>query len=116
MVARAMGALTGMGLDPRRPPTLFGVTVVLSNLVSNVPATMLLLPAAVHPKAGAILALSSTLAGNLIIVGSIANIIVVDQAERVGVGSPGRPTRGSAYPSRWRRSPSPPPGSRCCNW
>ena len=57
----------------------------VSNLVSNVPATMLLLPSATHPLAGPILALSSTLAGNLIIVGSIANIIVVDQAERVGV-------------------------------
>jgi Na+/H+ antiporter NhaD/arsenite permease-like protein len=58
---------------------------VLSNLVSNVPATMLLLPVAKHPLAGPILALSSTLAGNLFIVGSIANIIVVDQAERLGI-------------------------------
>jgi len=54
-------------------------------MVSNVPAVMLLLPAATHPLAGPILALSSTLAGNLIIVGSIANIIVVDQAARLGV-------------------------------
>ncbi len=85
MLSSAMAGLAGAGLDPRHPATLFGTTVVLSNLVSNVPATMLLLPAAVHPKAGAILALSSTLAGNLIIVGSIANIIVVDQAGRLGV-------------------------------
>ena len=46
---------------------------------------MMLLPAASHPLAGPILALSSTLAGNLFIVGSIANIIVVDQARRLGV-------------------------------
>ena len=46
---------------------------------------MLLLPAAVHPSAGAVLALSSTFAGNLIVVGSIANIIVVEQAARCGV-------------------------------
>jgi Na+/H+ antiporter NhaD/arsenite permease-like protein len=46
---------------------------------------MLLLPAATHPLAGPILALSSTLAGNLLIVGSIANIIVVDQAARLGL-------------------------------
>jgi Na+/H+ antiporter NhaD/arsenite permease-like protein len=58
---------------------------VLSNLVSNVPAVMLLLPAASHPAAGAVLALSSTLAGNLLIVGSIANIIVLEQAARQGV-------------------------------
>ena len=77
--------LAGAGLDVRRPAWLFGVTVVLSNLVSNVPAVMLLLPAAEHPQAGAILALASTLAGNLFIVGSIANIIVVDQAARHGV-------------------------------
>ena len=57
----------------------------LSNLVSNVPATMLLLPAAHHPLAGPILALSSTLAGNLLVVGSIANIIVIDQAARLGI-------------------------------
>jgi Na+/H+ antiporter NhaD/arsenite permease-like protein len=85
MLSSAMGALAGVGIDPREPAVLFGGTVVLSNLVSNVPATMLLLPAAVHPQAGAILALSSTLAGNLIIVGSIANIIVVEQAGRLGV-------------------------------
>ncbi|MEW6336040.1 MAG: hypothetical protein AB1625_01450 [Acidobacteriota bacterium] len=49
------------------------------------PAVMLLLPAATHPLAGPVLALASTLAGNLIVVGSIANIIVVEQASRLGV-------------------------------
>ncbi len=73
------------GFDPSQPAELFGASVALSNLVSNVPATMLLLPSAVHPLGGLILALSSTLAGNLLIVGSIANIIVVDQASRLGL-------------------------------
>jgi Na+/H+ antiporter NhaD/arsenite permease-like protein len=73
------------GLDLTHPWTLFGATAVLSNLVSNVPAVMLLLPAARHDLSGPVLALSSTLAGNLLIVGSIANIIVVDQAARLGV-------------------------------
>jgi Na+/H+ antiporter NhaD/arsenite permease-like protein len=41
---------------------------------------MLLLPWATHPMAGLLLALVSTFAGNLLIVGSIANIIVVDAA------------------------------------
>jgi Na+/H+ antiporter NhaD/arsenite permease-like protein len=59
--------------------------VVLSNVVSNVPSTMLLLPIAKHPLAGAILGLSSTLAGNLFIVGSIANIIVVNAARPFGL-------------------------------
>jgi Na+/H+ antiporter NhaD/arsenite permease-like protein len=73
------------GADLTEGPMLFAATAVLSNLVSNVPAVMLLLPAAREPLDGAILALSSTLAGNLVIVGSIANIIVVDQAARLGV-------------------------------
>ena len=46
---------------------------------------MLLLPFAQYPQAGPILALASTLAGNLLLVGSIANIIVVEQAARLGV-------------------------------
>jgi Na+/H+ antiporter NhaD/arsenite permease-like protein len=46
---------------------------------------MLLLPAAAHPLAGPALALASTLAGNLLVVGSIANLIVIDQAGRLGV-------------------------------
>ena len=73
------------GADLTEPPVLFAVTAVLSNIVSNVPAVMLLLPAARDATDGAVLALSSTLAGNLIVVGSIANIIVVDQAARLGV-------------------------------
>jgi Na+/H+ antiporter NhaD/arsenite permease-like protein len=73
------------GADLTSAPVLFTVTAVLSNVVSNVPAVMLLLPAARDALDGAVLALSSTLAGNLIIVGSIANIIVVDQAARLGV-------------------------------
>ena len=81
----ALAAMRGAGVDPSRPQWLFGLSVVLSNLVSNVPATMLLLPAATHPLAGPILALSSTLAGNLLIVGSIANIIVVTAAKPLGV-------------------------------
>jgi Na+/H+ antiporter NhaD/arsenite permease-like protein len=46
---------------------------------------MLLLPTATHPLGGTLLALSSTLAGNLFIVGSIANIIVVQAAQRRGI-------------------------------
>lgn len=89
---QAMGALDAItqflraqSIDVSQPAWLFAITVVLSNLVSNVPATMLLLPSATHPSAGAILALASTFAGNLFIVGSIANIIVVEQAARFGI-------------------------------
>jgi Na+/H+ antiporter NhaD/arsenite permease-like protein len=74
---------TGIHLD--EPGPLFMTTFVLSNIVSNVPAVMLLLPVATHELGGALLALASTLAGNLLIVGSIANIIVVDAARRRNV-------------------------------
>jgi Na+/H+ antiporter NhaD/arsenite permease-like protein len=85
LLDRIVGAFAGAGLLLGSPSALFVVTAALSNLVSNVPAVMLLLPLATHELAGPVLALSSTLAGNLLIVGSIANIIVVDQAARLGV-------------------------------
>ena len=60
------------------------VVAALSNLVSNVPAVMLLksvVPGFANSHMGwLILAMSSTLAGNLTITGSVANIIVVERA------------------------------------
>jgi len=85
MLEAAMKELHLVGVNVEHPGWLFGIAAILSNLVSNVPATMLLLPAATHSLSGAVLALSSTLAGNLIIVGSIANIIVVEQARYCNV-------------------------------
>ncbi len=79
------------GLDVGDPAKLFLTSVVGSNIVSNVPLTMLLLPVARHPQAGPILALATTLSGNLLLIGSIANLIVVEQAIRLGV----RPRRAS---------------------
>ena len=84
-LAVGMEAVRSAGVDVASPALLFAVTVVLSNVVSNVPAVMLLLPVATHPLAGATLALASTLAGNLFIVGSIANIIVVEQARTLDI-------------------------------
>ena len=83
--AQAMQALANAGLPLAEPAPLFASAFVLSNVVSNVPAVMLLLPAATEPHSGPMLALVSTLAGNLLIVGSIANIIVVDAARRRGI-------------------------------
>jgi Na+/H+ antiporter NhaD/arsenite permease-like protein len=77
--------LSAAGVHLERPLPLFVATFLLSNVVSNVPAVMLLLQAAKPPFGGPLLALVSTLAGNLFIVGSIANIIVVDAAARLGV-------------------------------
>ncbi|HEX5050177.1 MAG TPA: SLC13 family permease [Planctomycetota bacterium] len=89
--AAGFAALRQHGLDVAEPGVLFATSVVGSNLISNVPLTMLLLPVAEHPLAGPILALATTLAGNLLLVGSIANLIVVEQANRLGV----RPQRSS---------------------
>ncbi len=73
------------GINIEQPVWLFSLSVVFSNLVSNVPTVMLLLSSATHGLAGPILALSSTLAGNLFIIGSIANIIVVEEAAQLDV-------------------------------
>ncbi len=81
----ALDQLARVGIQLHNLALLFWTSAVSSNLVSNVPAVMLLLPSATYPAAGPALALSSTLAGNLLVVGSIANIIVVEQAARSGV-------------------------------
>jgi len=85
LAAGALAWLDDAGVPLTDTGPLFVVTLVLSNVVSNVPAVMLLLPAATEPFSGPMLALVSTLAGNLLIVGSIANIIVVDAARRRGI-------------------------------
>jgi Na+/H+ antiporter NhaD/arsenite permease-like protein len=68
---------------------LSATAAALSNLVSNVPAVMLFTPVVPQlpnpPRAWLALAMSSTLAGNLTILGSIANLIVVESARRRGV-------------------------------
>ncbi|MBV8316087.1 MAG: anion transporter, partial [Planctomycetaceae bacterium] len=64
------------------------LSVTLSNLVSNVPAVLLFEPLMrVMPErdlAWLALAMSSTLAGNLTVLGSVANLIVVEGARREG--------------------------------
>ena len=77
----------------RRPVDLLSlVSAALSNCVSNVPAVLLLEPvitaiptAAARETGWLALAMSSTLAGNLTILGSVANLIVVEIAAREGV-------------------------------
>jgi len=82
-----VGHLAGWGIDLTNNFVLGSVSVCLSNLVSNVPATMLLVkfldPA--DPVPWYVLALSSTFAGNLLVIGSIANLITIEQARAYGV-------------------------------
>jgi Na+/H+ antiporter NhaD/arsenite permease-like protein len=65
---------------------LVSVTTILSNLISNVPAVLLLKPL-IQPndsQAWLLLAMSSTLAGNLTLFGSVANLIVAEAAGALG--------------------------------
>jgi len=84
---RAIAAISG--LDLSSVPVLALVTAVLSQLVSNVPAVLVLrpfvAPLADPGHAWLVVAMASTLAGNLTIVGSVANLIVVEQARKAGI-------------------------------
>ncbi len=77
-------ALVAGRLQLDRPIVLGLFAVVLSNLVSNVPAVLLFKPLLAHVanplQAWLTLALSSTLAGSLTLPGSVANLIVVERA------------------------------------
>jgi Na+/H+ antiporter NhaD/arsenite permease-like protein len=68
---------------------LSAATAALSNLVSNVPAVLVLRPfvgALADPeRAWLVVAMAATLAGNLTLVGSVANLIVARRAEQDGV-------------------------------
>ena len=85
LAAQAVALLAAQGVHLADPGPLFVAGVGLSNLVSNVPAVMLLLPHLKSEAAGVTLALVSTFAGNLLLVGSIANLIVVDLAQKHGI-------------------------------
>jgi Na+/H+ antiporter NhaD/arsenite permease-like protein len=69
-----------------RPAVFCSLATVLSNLVSNVPAVLVFrpfIPQLADPKqAWLMLAMASTLAGNLTILGSVANLIVIQRSDR----------------------------------
>ncbi len=68
------------------PLNILGITALLSNLVSNVPAVLLLQHLIPHPdtKTWLLLAAGSTLAGNLTLLGSVANLIVAEAVAKLG--------------------------------
>jgi Na+/H+ antiporter NhaD/arsenite permease-like protein len=76
-------------IGPDRMPVLAALTAALSNLVSNVPAVLVLkpflAPAADPQRAWQVVAMASTFAGNLTVLGSVANLIVVQLARAHGV-------------------------------
>lgn len=87
LAGESVAWLATQGVHLTDPGALLVLGTVLSNLVSNVPAVMLLLPhlGADPQQAGVLLAQVSTFAGNLLLVGSIANLIVADLAAKEGI-------------------------------
>ncbi|WP_454916070.1 SLC13 family permease [Xanthobacter sediminis] len=84
--------LRGAGFDLNDPLSLFLVSGVLSNIVGNSPAVMLLAPVLDPGRdgqlvdgLGAALALGTGFSSNLLVFGSLAGIIVVEQAAACGV-------------------------------
>ena len=83
----ALDALAGHGVAPDRLAVMAPLTLAGSNTIGNVPLVMLLLAVVPDwpPMALTALAVLATLAGNLLVVGSLANIIAVARARQAGV-------------------------------
>jgi Na+/H+ antiporter NhaD/arsenite permease-like protein len=86
LARRAFDALDVLPSDLGQLRVLAPFAFVASNTIGNVPAVILLLVQAPALPARALeaLALLSTLAGNLLLVGSLANLIVAERAAAVG--------------------------------
>ncbi len=75
------------GFSLTNPIVLSVLSMLLSNAVSNVPATVLISPhlPTDQPVLWYVLSLSTTYAGNLLTIGSMANLIVIEQARPFGI-------------------------------
>ena len=84
---QAVQWLAHSGFDLNQPLNLALATAALSNLINNSAAVMLLLKVVnlAQPATACILALANSFGGNLIIVGAVSNLIVVQQARDLGV-------------------------------
>lgn len=86
---RLLGDLSAAGLELSAPLTLYAVISALSNIVGNNPAVMLLMPylggTPNSASLGAALALGTGFSSNMIVFGSLAGIIVVEQARSKGI-------------------------------
>lgn len=72
--------------DPRSTEMILGVSVILSQFISNVPLVALYQPVLLHAGAGTpelmALAAGSTVAGNMLVLGAASNVIIIQGAER----------------------------------
>lgn len=87
LAADALSALADSGLSAERLSLLVPLALVGSNTIGNVPLVMLMMETLGGLSADALTALAvfSTLAGNLLLLGSLANIITAERAAQVGV-------------------------------
>ncbi len=85
--AQLVALLQSGGLSLEDPLLLGATALIGSNTVGNVPLVILLLSALPGLSQAALYALAvlSTFAGNFLIIGSLANLIVVERARREGV-------------------------------
>ena len=86
LAARILGFLDEHSLLPNNLLLLAPFAVVTSNAIGSLPAAMLFLQIWPTPPAGVLysLALLSTLAGNLLLSGSLTNLLIAEQAQRIG--------------------------------
>ena len=79
-------AMAGLNLNFNSVPVVVGVSVVLSQFISNVPFCALYLPVLTDLRGltqGLMaLAAGSTIAGNLSILGAASNVIIIQNAEK----------------------------------
>ena len=75
------------GVNLRSPQVLALATAVLSNLINNSAAALLLVKVVnvSQPSTAYVLALANSFGGSLIVIGSVSNIIVMQQARDLGV-------------------------------
>jgi Na+/H+ antiporter NhaD/arsenite permease-like protein len=80
--------INGSGQNLASTGIIMGVSVVLSQFISNVPLVALYLPMLSHAGATTTgmmaLAAGSTIAGNLTILGAASNVIIIQNAEKKG--------------------------------
>jgi Na+/H+ antiporter NhaD/arsenite permease-like protein len=84
---QAVQRLAQAGVDLQSPRVLAVATAALSNLINNSAAALLLVKVVnvSNPSTAYVLALANSFGGSLIVIGSVANIIVIQQARELGV-------------------------------
>ena len=84
---QAVDVLASHGFLPQRISIMAPLMLIMSNTIGNVPAVIMILKVWGGIPQGALagMALLSTLAGNFLLVGSLANLIVAERASAQGV-------------------------------